>query len=118
MVAGNAASLGWRDDLTVHRRMLVAHPESARAHLAIARMLSARGERAEAAAHLQAALRWAASPADRLEGESDIFHARVRQAFLDLAAAAPHRYVVVDATLPAAHVDAAILDRVKELGLP
>ncbi|HEX6577925.1 MAG TPA: dTMP kinase [Jiangellaceae bacterium] len=59
-----------------------------------------------------------AGPADRLEGESDIFHERVRQAFLDLAAAEPHRYVVVDATLPAAHVDAAILDRVKELGLP
>jgi dTMP kinase len=59
-----------------------------------------------------------AGPADRLEGESDEFHERVRQAFLDLAAAAPHRYVVVDATLPAAHVDAAILDRVKELGPP
>lgn len=57
-------------------------------------------------------------PADRLEREPDEFHERVRQAFLDLAAAAPQRYLVVDATLPAEHVDAAVLDRVKELGLP
>jgi len=59
-----------------------------------------------------------AGPADRLEGEPDAFHERVRQAFLDLAAASPHRYLVVDATLPVEHVDAAVLDRVKELGLP
>ncbi|MGH8823642.1 MAG: dTMP kinase [Jiangellaceae bacterium] len=57
-------------------------------------------------------------PADRLEGEPDLFHERVRHAFLDLAAGAPHRYLVVDATLPAEHVDAAVLDRVKDLGLP
>ncbi len=34
--------------------------------------------------------------ADRLESEPEAFHERVRQAFLDLAAAAPERYAVVD----------------------
>jgi dTMP kinase len=57
-------------------------------------------------------------PEDRLEREPDEFHERVRQAYLDLAAAEPGRYLVVDATLPAEHVDATVLDRVKELGLP
>lgn len=38
---------------------------------------------------------------DRIERESDDLHTRVRQAFLDLAAAAPQRYVVVDAARPA-----------------
>ncbi len=38
--------------------------------------------------------------ADRLEGEPEAFHQRVRQAFLDLAAKAPERYAVVDATGP------------------
>ncbi|MGH8775917.1 MAG: dTMP kinase [Jiangellaceae bacterium] len=57
-------------------------------------------------------------PEDRLEREPDEFHERVRQAFLDCAAAAPERYLVVDGTLPAELVDAAVLDRVKRLGLP
>ena len=57
-------------------------------------------------------------PEDRLEREPDEFHERVRQAYLDLAAAQPGRYLVVDATLSAEHVDAIVLDRVKELGLP
>lgn len=57
-------------------------------------------------------------PEDRLEREPDEFHEQVRQAYLDIAAAAPNRYLVVDATLPAEHVDAAVVDRVKELGLP
>jgi dTMP kinase len=34
---------------------------------------------------------------DRLEGEAVAFHQRVRQGFLDLAAADPRRYLVVDA---------------------
>lgn len=38
---------------------------------------------------------------DRMESESLSFHERVRQAFLDRAAASPQRYVVIDATLPA-----------------
>ena len=57
-------------------------------------------------------------PADRLESEADEFHARVRQAYLGLADAWPERYVVVDGTLTEEEVDATILDRVKELGLP
>jgi dTMP kinase len=55
--------------------------------------------------------------ADRLESEADEFHARVRSAYLELAAADPERYLVVDATLPAEHVDAVVLDGVKKLGL-
>ena len=39
--------------------------------------------------------------ADRLESESLAFHERVRYAFLDLAAADPKRYLVLDATRPA-----------------
>lgn len=47
-------------------------------------------------------------PFDRLESEKGEFHARVRQAFLDLAAAEPDRFLVLDATLPAADLAAAI----------
>ncbi len=36
--------------------------------------------------------------ADRLEGESQAFHERVRQSFLSLAAADPARYLVLDGT--------------------
>jgi dTMP kinase len=50
--------------------------------------------------------------ADRIEGEPREFHERVRQAFLDQAAAAPQRYLVVDASQPvdavAAQVSAAV----------
>lgn len=38
--------------------------------------------------------------ADRIERAPDGLHERVRQAFLDLASAAPERYLVVDAKLP------------------
>ena len=55
--------------------------------------------------------------ADRLETEADNFHVSVRAAYLARATTQPERYVVVDATLPAEHVDAAILDGVKKLGL-
>ena len=37
---------------------------------------------------------------DRLEAEPTAFHERVRQHFLDLAAAAPQRYLVLDASRP------------------
>ena len=43
-------------------------------------------------------------PADRLESEPLDFHTRVRHAFLELAARAPHRYVVVDASRSPADV--------------
>ncbi|MGV9194555.1 dTMP kinase [Microbacterium sp. MC2] len=51
-------------------------------------------------------------PFDRLEAEQDDFHARVRAAFLGLAAAEPARFLVLDATLPPAELAAAIRDRV------
>ena len=41
---------------------------------------------------------------DRIEREPDHLHERVRQAFLDFAAAAPQRYLVVDAARPAAEI--------------
>ncbi|MFT8242684.1 dTMP kinase [Roseomonas sp. BN140053] len=42
--------------------------------------------------------------ANRFEGESAAFHARVRQAFLDIAAAEPERCVVLDGSAPVAAV--------------
>jgi dTMP kinase len=53
--------------------------------------------------------------ADRLEGESLAFHDRVRYAFLDLAAADPKRYLVLDAARPVAELAVAIRERVAEL---
>ena len=38
-------------------------------------------------------------PFDRLEAEKEEFHARVRSAYLELAAAEPQRFLVVDASL-------------------
>ena len=49
---------------------------------------------------------------DRLEAEALPFHERVRYAFLDLAAADPNRYLVVDASRPAESVAAMVTDRV------
>ena len=50
---------------------------------------------------------------DRIEGQDLSFHRRVREAFLDLAAADPGRFAVVDAAAPvaeiAARVQAAVL---------
>jgi dTMP kinase len=47
------------------------------------------------------------------------FHTRVRQAFLDQAAAEPDRIVVIDATQPVEKVSAAILSACRaRLGLP
>jgi dTMP kinase len=49
---------------------------------------------------------------DRLEAESDDFHARVRAGYLALAAAEPQRFLVLDATLPVDELAARIRDRV------
>jgi dTMP kinase len=49
---------------------------------------------------------------DRLESESLDFHERVRYAFLDLAAADPSRYLVLDASRPADELAAEIAERV------
>ena len=50
---------------------------------------------------------------DRLEREPDDFHDRVRQHFLDLAAADPDRYLVVDAAAPVEVIAAAIRGRLE-----
>lgn len=54
-------------------------------------------------------------PFDRLEAEKADFHGRVRQAFLDLAAAEPERFLVIDAAQAPDVVAAAIRDRVAAL---
>lgn len=51
-------------------------------------------------------------PFDRLEAEKAEFHERVRGAFLDLAAAEPDRFLVLDASLPVEHLAAAVRARV------
>jgi dTMP kinase len=52
---------------------------------------------------------------DRLEDEKQDFHARVRQAYLDLAAAEPERFLVLPATDSVDAIAAAIRDRVAAL---
>ncbi|NPD04815.1 dTMP kinase [Nocardioides sp. zg-1308] len=52
---------------------------------------------------------------DRIEGQSLAFHQRVRQGFLDLAAADPDHYVVLDARAPIDEIAAAIQARVAPL---
>lgn len=49
---------------------------------------------------------------DRLESEAAEFHARVRDAYLALAAAEPERFLVLDATLPVDELAARIRARV------
>lgn len=49
---------------------------------------------------------------DRLESEAAEFHARVREAYLQLAAAEPERFLVLDATLPVDELAARIRARV------
>jgi dTMP kinase len=60
-------------------------------------------------------LRRRARSADRLEAEPVDFHRRVRTGFLDLAHAAPERYLVVDASLPPDEIGQRIKDRVREI---
>nr|WP_280116055.1 dTMP kinase [Micromonospora orduensis] len=56
---------------------------------------------------------------DRLEAESVAFHERVRYAFLDLAAADPKRYLVLDAARPVDEITGQVVRRVEEmLGKP
>jgi dTMP kinase len=52
---------------------------------------------------------------DRLEAEADEFHARVRAAYLALAAAEPQRFLVLDATLPIDDLAERIRDRMSSL---
>jgi dTMP kinase len=61
-------------------------------------------------------LRRRARSADRLEAEPGDFHDRVRAGFLRLAAEGdPERYLVLDATRPAADLSRAIQERVREM---
>ncbi|HEV3464790.1 MAG TPA: hypothetical protein VG846_12500, partial [Actinomycetota bacterium] len=59
---------------------------------------------------------------DRIEAQDLEFHRRVRSAFLDLAAADPRRFAVVDASAPvsevAAKVQAAVLGILERSGEP
>jgi len=55
------------------------------------------------------------STPDRLEADSLEFHRSVRQAFLDLAAADPGRYLVIDATEPPDLIAAKVRDAVTPL---
>lgn len=52
---------------------------------------------------------------DRIEGEPLDFHLRVRDAFLDLAAADPEHYLVLDARAPAEEISRAVAARVEDL---
>lgn len=52
---------------------------------------------------------------DRIESAEDEFHATLRQAFLDRAAEAPHRYLVLDAAAPVDQIQADIRERVGTL---
>ena len=52
---------------------------------------------------------------DRIEGQSLEFHARVRQGFLDLAAADPDHYVVLDARGPVDEISTSIQERIAPL---
>ena len=52
---------------------------------------------------------------DRIEGQSLEFHQRVRQGFLDLAAADPDHYAVLDARAPIDEIAAAVRARIAPL---
>ena len=56
-----------------------------------------------------------APSADRLEAEPTEFHQRVREGFLALARAEPHRYLVLDATRPPEQLSREIQDRVRDM---
>ena len=52
---------------------------------------------------------------DRIEGESEEFHQRVREAFLRLAGADPDHYLVLDARQPVQVIAAAVRERVEPM---
>jgi dTMP kinase len=63
----------------------------------------------------EAGLRRRARSADRLEAEPTEFHDRVRDGFLTLAAEGGDKYLVLDASRPAAELTRSIQDRVRSL---
>lgn len=54
-------------------------------------------------------------PFDRLEAEKEAFHARVRDAYLELARAEPARFLVIDAAASSEHIADRICARVSAL---
>ncbi len=52
---------------------------------------------------------------DRLEAEKAEFHARVRAAYLGLAADEPERFLVLDASQPIEQISTAIRERIATL---
>ncbi len=54
---------------------------------------------------------------DRLESEEDAFHEAIRAHFLAMAEGNPERYLVVDGTLDPERIHAAVLDRLRAMGL-
>jgi len=52
---------------------------------------------------------------DRIERESFLFHERVRQGFLQMAAFEPDRWLVMDATLPKKTIHADIWTRISHM---
>lgn len=55
------------------------------------------------------------SSPDRLESEPIEYHQRVREAFIDIAASDPERYLVIDASADAQDISARIRSRVADL---
>ncbi len=53
--------------------------------------------------------------ADKLESQPDAFHARVREAFLELAQRDPGRYLVLDGSDPREEIQQAIRSRVRDI---
>ena len=54
---------------------------------------------------------------DRLEAEEDTFHEAIRAHYLAMAQGNPQRYLVVDGTLPPEDVHAAVLERLRTMGV-
>jgi len=50
---------------------------------------------------------------DRLDAESEEFHKKVNQAFRDLAAKNPERYIVIDAAKPVEEIAEIVLNAFK-----
>lgn len=54
---------------------------------------------------------------DRLEAEEDAFHEAIRAHYLAMAQGNPQRYLVVDGTLPPEDVHAAVVERLRTMGV-
>lgn len=52
---------------------------------------------------------------DRFEAENTVFHRKVREGYLEMAAAEPQRWLVIDGTLPRPEISKIIWDRVSRL---